>query len=121
MGVNVFAAVFTGVALEQVLDAIDQTPQPVAINHRIQGLAIQQKQTQQTSQVVGSPATITIGFGKTNVTRLQHRGKHPPVGQVHPHLELAGWGAKFSPRTIRQLQLEATRLQTRQQLQHALG
>ena len=82
MRVNVFAAVGAGVAVEQVLDAVHKTAQPVAVNGRFHVLAVDQQHFQQVGQMRRRPVARDKAFRKADVASAQRGSAGVPVDQV---------------------------------------
>ena len=82
MGVDIFGAVAVGVAVEPVLDAVAQAPDPTAKNNPVDFGAVFHQKAQQRGEVGGGPVTGNKAFGKANVPGLQCAGKCIPVVQM---------------------------------------
>ena len=112
MGMDVFAAVAAVIAVQQVFDAVHQTPQPMAVNGPFYVVTVGNEQAQQTGQIGRGPLARHIGFGKTDVARLEHLCTQVPVvnvqsrkgrlvGSEHLMVAIGGVqrkGADFEPR-----------------------
>ena len=82
MRVDVLAAVAAVVAIEQVLDTVDQPPQPVAVNRALDLRAVGDQQAQQTCQIGRVPVARHVAFGKADIARLEHLGADRPAVDV---------------------------------------
>ena len=116
MRVDVLLAIALGVAVEQVFDAVDEAPQPAAVNHVFDFIAVGNQHLQQVTQIWRSPVAGDIAFGKTDVTRAQCGAAGVPVVQVQAgQRRLAR--AETLHRTARQMNRQGAVPQAQQQLQ----
>ena len=67
MGVDVFLAVGARVSVEQVLDAKQQSPGPVAVHHAFDLLAVGNEELEQVGQVRRGPVAGHVALGKADV------------------------------------------------------
>ena len=67
MGVDIFGAIAVGVAVEPVLDAVAQAPDPTSKNNPIHFGAVFHQKAQQGGEVWSGPVAGNKAFGKTNV------------------------------------------------------
>ena len=67
MRVDVFLAVGFGVAVEQVLDAVQQAPRPRAVHNIFHLLAVGHQHAQQLGEVGAGPVACDVALCKTDV------------------------------------------------------
>jgi len=129
MGMDVLAAVGAAVVLQQVLDAVQQAPQPGAEDHGVDLLAVRRKDFQQFGQIWRGPVAGNKAFRKADVAGLERCAEHVPVVQGDAGTGMVGavhgvllrMLAKTALRAVRQVQGERTVAQVLQQAQGAAG
>ena len=82
VGVDVLLAVDLGVAVEQMLDAVHEPPQPTAVNDIFHFLAVLHQHAQQLGQVGRAPVASDIALGEPDISRFERGGTDVPVVQV---------------------------------------
>ena len=95
MGVDVLLAVGLGVAVQQVFDAVEQRPDPGAVNHAFHLGAVFHQHAQQFGQVGGAPVAGNKALGKTDVAGFDGCATHIPVVQLD-----AGVWQGLAPETL---------------------
>jgi hypothetical protein len=71
VGMDVFLAVGARVAVEQVLDAVQQPPGPGAVDHAFDLLAVGDEKLEQVGEVRCGPVARDVAFGKPDIARLE--------------------------------------------------
>ena len=129
MGVDVFAAVGLGVAVEQVAQPVGQLAPPAAVHRVFHHPAVAHQHAQQRGEVGGGPVTGNEGFGKPDVARAQHLAAHAPVADVQVGMQFGSGGgasciallAVAGVAAIGPLHMQAAVGQALQQGQHGAG
>ena len=70
MSVNILFAVGSSISVEQMLDAIENSGQPMTINHGFKCISVRNEQANQSRYIVAGPKIGHVSFSKANVTRL---------------------------------------------------
>jgi hypothetical protein len=79
VGMDVFLAVGARVAVEQVLDAVQQPPGPGAVDHAFDLLAVGDEKLEQVGEVRCGPVARDVAFGKPDIARPERGAAHVPV------------------------------------------
>ena len=116
VGMDVLAAAAARVAVQQVLDAVQQRAPPAAVDGRFDRLAVGDEDLQQFHQVGRAPVLVDETFGKADVAAAQRGAADLPVAQPHRAARLVlGAAAEVHLRAVGQLQIERAAAQLAQQ------
>ena len=117
VGVDVFLAVGFGIAVQQMLDTVEQAAHPRAVDHVVHFGTVFHQYAQQVHQIGAGPIACNKRLGKANVARLERGAADIPVVQLQRGVQ-TGLGTKVLHRAIRQVHGQAAMAQALQQLEH---